>query len=146
MGEDDMLHTEKDPQLPHAVVLIDGVCHLCQGLTKFIIQRDPKAYFHFASLQSDAGQELLRQGGFPQDMTETMVLVEGGIYYTRSAAALRIVRRLRFPWPILYIAVLIPPPVRNLAYRVVAKNRYRWFGQSAECLIPTPDIRRRFLP
>ncbi|PAD77595.1 thiol-disulfide oxidoreductase DCC family protein [Paenibacillus campinasensis] len=140
-----MAHNHKDPQSPHAIVLIDGVCHLCQGLTRFIIQRDPDGYFHFASLQSDAGQELLRQGGLPEDMSETMVLIEDGTYYTRSTAALRIVRRLRFPWPLLYIAVAVPRPLRNQLYRMVARNRYRWFGKSEECLIPTPDIRRRFL-
>ncbi|MGG1878835.1 thiol-disulfide oxidoreductase DCC family protein [Paenibacillus sp. 7541] len=140
-----MAHNHKDPQSPHAIVLIDGVCHLCQGLTRFIIQRDPDGYFHFASLQSEAGQELLRQGGLPEDMSETMVLIEDGTYYTRSTAALRIVRRLRFPWPLLYIAVTVPRPLRNQLYRMVARNRYRWFGKSEECLIPTPDIRRRFL-
>ncbi|OME90125.1 MULTISPECIES: thiol-disulfide oxidoreductase DCC family protein [Paenibacillus] len=129
----------------YAIVLIDGVCHLCQGLTQFIIKRDPGGAFRFASLQSEIGQELLRQGGLSGDTTETMVLIEQGKYYTRSTGALRIARRLRFPWMLSYILILIPPFLRNLVYRWVAKNRYRWFGQSTECMVPTPEIRRRFL-
>ncbi|MCI1774773.1 MAG: thiol-disulfide oxidoreductase DCC family protein [Paenibacillus lautus] len=129
----------------YAIVLIDGVCHLCQGLTQFIIKRDPAGALRFASLQSEIGQELLRQGGLDGDSPETMVLIEQGRYYTRSTGALRIARRLRFPWPLSYVLILIPPFLRNLVYRWVAKNRYRWFGQSSECMVPTPDIRRRFL-
>ena len=92
----------------YAIVLIDGVCHLCQGLTQFIIKRDPAGAFRFASLQSEIGQELLRQGGLDGDSPETMVLIEQGRYYTRSTGALRIARRLRFPWPLSYVLILIP--------------------------------------
>lgn len=129
----------------HVVVLIDGVCHLCQGLTKFIIKRDPAGVFRFASLQSDIGQEFLRQGGLPADLIETVIVVENGAYYTRSAAALRISRRLPFPWPLLYGFIIVPRALRDVIYKWVAKNRYRWFGKDEECMIPTPDIRRRFL-
>lgn len=127
------------------IVLIDGVCHLCQGLTKFIIKRDPSAVFKFASLQSDIGKELVRRGGLPEETIDTVVVVENGKYYTRSAAALRIIRRLSFPWRLLYGFIIVPRALRDILYRWVAKNRYRWFGQDEECMIPTPDIRRRFL-
>ena len=91
----------------YAIVLIDGVCHLCQGLTQFIIKRSCRCLsLRFA--QSEIGQELLRQGGLRGDTTETMVLIEQGRYYTRSTGALRIARRLRFPWPLSYILILIP--------------------------------------
>lgn len=129
----------------HVIVLIDGVCHLCQGLTKFIIKRDPAGVFQFASLQSDVGQRMLRQGGLPEDVVETVVVVEGDTYYIRSAAALRIAKRLPFPWPLLYGFIIIPRVLRDLVYKWVAKNRYRWFGKDEACMIPTPDIRRRFL-
>lgn len=129
----------------HTVVLIDGVCHLCQGLTKFIIKRDPEGVFRFASLQSDIGQEFLRQGGLPEDLVETVIVVEKGIYYIRSAAALRIAKRLPFPWPLFYGFIIVPRALRDSLYKWVAKNRYRWFGKDEECMIPTPDIRRRFL-
>lgn len=128
-----------------AIVLIDGVCHLCQGLVRFIIPRDPRANFKFASLQSDAGQQLLRAGGLPEHQLDTVVLVEDGKYYTESAAALRIALRLRFPWPAFYVFILIPRPLRNAVYRVVARNRYRWFGKDDQCMVPTPELKRRFL-
>lgn len=140
-----MSHSTDDPK-ESAIVLIDGVCHMCQGLTQFIIRRDPRGVFRFASLQSEIGQELLRQGGMSESSIDTMVLIENGKYYTRSTGALRIARRLRFPWSLSYVFILIPPFLRNLVYRWVARNRYRWFGQSSECMIPTPEIRRRFLP
>ncbi|KOR82422.1 thiol-disulfide oxidoreductase DCC family protein [Paenibacillus solani] len=140
-----MSHSTDDPK-ESAIVLIDGVCHMCQGLTQFIIRRDPRGVFRFASLQSEIGQELLRQGGMSESSIDTMVLIENGKYYTRSTGALRIARRLRFPWSLSYVFILIPLFLRNLVYRWVARNRYRWFGQSSECMIPTPEIRRRFLP
>lgn len=132
-------------QSQHTIVLIDGVCHMCQGLTKFIIKRDPPGMFKFASLQSDIGKDILRQGGLPEETVDTVVVVENGTYYIRSAAALRIVRRLTFPWRLLYGFIIVPRAIRDVLYKWVAKNRYRWFGQDEECMIPTPEIRRRFL-
>ncbi len=129
----------------NAVVLFDGVCHLCQGAVKFIIKRDPRGVFHFASLQSDVAERML-DGKMPDgDFLSTIVLVEGGTYYTRSTAALRIAKRLRFPWSLLYLFILIPPPVRDAVYGWVAARRYRWFGKDDACMMPTPEIRRRFL-
>ncbi|MBE9917929.1 thiol-disulfide oxidoreductase DCC family protein [Paenibacillus donghaensis] len=127
------------------IVLVDGVCHLCQGLTRFIIERDPQAKFRFASLQSEIGAELLRQGGLPADGMDTVVLIENGHYYTHSAAVLRIFRQLKMPWPLLYAFVIIPPAIRNRMYGWVARNRYRWFGKDEQCLLPTPELRNRFL-
>ncbi|AZH31942.1 thiol-disulfide oxidoreductase DCC family protein [Paenibacillus sp. M-152] len=140
MTQSDHVHTE------HSIVLVDGVCHFCQGATRFIIKRDPKGIFHFGSLQSEVGQELLRAGGLSTDQRDTFVLIEDGTYYTRSTAALRIAKRLRFPYPLAYIFILIPRFVRNAAYNWVARNRYRWFGKDEEdqCQIPPPEIRKRF--
>lgn len=127
------------------VILFDGVCHLCQGAVKFIIKRDPRGIFHFASLQSAAADRLLEgktpEGGF----LNTIVLVEDGVHYTRSTAALRIARRLRFPWPLMYLFIVIPRPLRDAVYGWIAANRYRWFGKDDACMMPTPDIRKRFL-
>ncbi|QWU18251.1 thiol-disulfide oxidoreductase DCC family protein [Paenibacillus sophorae] len=128
-----------------SIVLIDGVCHLCGWLVTFIIPRDPEGRFRFAPLQSDIGQKLLEKGGLDAHRLDTVVLVENGKYYTESAAALRILRRLRFPWPTAYLLIAVPAPLRNRLYRYVAKNRYRWFGRDDQCLLPTPEIRGRFL-
>ncbi|MBY0013249.1 thiol-disulfide oxidoreductase DCC family protein [Paenibacillus typhae] len=128
-----------------AVVLIDGVCHLCQGLVRFIIPRDPTGRIKFAPLQSDKGRELLLAAGLESDRLDTVVLLENGRIYTESSAVLRIARKLRFPWPAAYLFIIVPPPLRNAVYRLVARNRYRWFGRDESCLLPTPDIKRRFL-
>lgn len=140
---------KKNSQLPEgeagAVVLIDGVCHLCQGLVKFIIKRDPKAAFRFATLQGAAGRRMVSSAGMDPNRLDTVVLVERGAVYTESAAALRIARKLRFPWPVLYVFIAVPRPLRDAVYRYVARNRYRWFGRDEVCLLPTPDLRRRLV-
>ncbi|ASA19548.1 thiol-disulfide oxidoreductase DCC family protein [Paenibacillus donghaensis] len=128
-----------------SVVLIDGVCHLCQGVVRFIIPRDPEARFLFASLQSEAVQALLPADGLTSGPLSTVVLLENGVQYTQSAAVLRIARRLRFPWPLAYLFIAVPRIVRDALYRYVARNRYRWFGKDEQCMLPTPEVRDRFL-
>lgn len=128
------------------IVLIDGVCHFCQGAVRFIVARDPEGTFQFASLQSELGTQLAGGVGF-EDSGEpnTLVLIEGGHQYVRSTAALRIARRLRFPWPLLYALIIVPQPLRDAVYRYIARNRYRWFGKDDTCPIPPPSVRKRFL-
>ncbi|WP_019912952.1 thiol-disulfide oxidoreductase DCC family protein [Paenibacillus sp. HW567] len=128
-----------------SVVLIDGVCHLCQGLVRFILPRDPKGRFLFAPLQSQISRELMLENGLVPGGLSTVVLLENGVCYTESAAVLRIARGLRFPWPAVYVFIIVPRPLRDSLYRFVARNRYRWFGRDEQCLVPTPEIRRRFL-
>ncbi|MNW36350.1 hypothetical protein D3C74_133630 [compost metagenome] len=130
----------------HAVVLFDGVCHMCQGAVKFIIKRDPVGRFKFASLQSGTAERLLSNNGIrAEDKLGTIVLIENGNKYTRSTAALRIAKGLRFPWPILYCLSIVPPVIRNAVYKWIAANRYRWFGKDDACMVPTPEIRKRFI-
>lgn len=127
------------------VVLFDGVCNVCNASVNFIIDRDPEGLFQFASLQSPVGSELAAKHGIPNDVS-TMALIEDGVAYTHSTAALRVARHLRGPVRWLRALVVIPRPLRDVPYRYFASNRYRWFGQSESCRVPTPDIRRRFLP
>lgn len=130
-----------------AVVLFDGVCNLCNGSVHFIIDRDPGGRFRFAAQQSPEGAQLLRELGVPPAPGEpqTILLVEGGRVYDRSAAALRIARGLRFPWWLLYGLIAVPRPLRDLVYGFIARNRYRWFGRTEQCRLPTPALRARFL-
>ncbi|MFD1953145.1 thiol-disulfide oxidoreductase DCC family protein [Paenibacillus thailandensis] len=130
---------------PNSLVLIDGECNLCNGLVQFIIKRDKAGRFRFAPLQSPVGQRVLREGGMNVSDFDTFVLVESGRLYTRSAAALRIVRKLDGGWPLLYGLTVIPSALRDAVYRIVAKNRYRLFGRKDACLLPTPEVRNRFL-
>ncbi|WP_059051325.1 thiol-disulfide oxidoreductase DCC family protein [Paenibacillus senegalimassiliensis] len=132
--------------VPEYIVLFDGVCHLCQGAVKFIIKRDSKQKFHFASLQSPSARRLLKEAGLDGESLETMILIEQGVYHTRSTAALRIARALRFPWPLLYTFILVPKPWRDVVYTAIAKRRYRWFGKDEVCMMPTAELKARFLP
>ncbi|MFB5762840.1 thiol-disulfide oxidoreductase DCC family protein [Paenibacillus medicaginis] len=133
----------------HPIVLVDGVCHFCQGAVQFILKRDPKGRHHFGSLQSEEGKRLLEVGNLPPDQLDTLVLFEDGVYFTKSTAVLRIARNLRFPYPLAYLFILIPRPIRDALYTYIACNRYRWFGKDdgdgAQCRIPSPEVRERFL-
>lgn len=133
----------KDPDRP--LVLFDGVCNFCDASVRFIIKRDPRRIFRFAALQSRPGQQELKHCGLPESDLSTIVLIEGPKIYTRSTAALRIARRLNGLWPLLYVLLLIPRPIRDALYGLIAKNRYRWFGKKEACSVPTPDIMERFL-
>jgi len=127
------------------VILFDGVCNLCNGFVQFVIARDPAAHFRFAPLQSESAQRLLGATQMPVTLPDSVVLVENGRVWTESAAALRVLRQLTFPWPLMAVCVLVPPPLRNWVYRLVARNRYRWFGRRDVCMMPTPELRQRFL-
>lgn len=126
-----------------SVILFDGVCNLCNGFVRFVIARDPHSRFQFGPLQSDAAQRLL--AGAPPVSGESVVLIENGRVFRRSTAALRILRRLTLPWPFAYIAILVPRPLRDAVYDVVARNRYEWFGRRDTCMVPTPEVHQRFL-
>jgi predicted DCC family thiol-disulfide oxidoreductase YuxK len=131
--------------LGHPVVLFDGVCNFCSGTVNWIIARDPKAQFRFAALQSDAGRALQERFGLDPDALDTLVLVEKRRPYVKSTAFLRVVRRLGLPWRLLYPLVIVPRPVRDFLHDVFARRRYRWFGKKDECMVPTAEVRERFL-
>jgi predicted DCC family thiol-disulfide oxidoreductase YuxK len=125
------------------VLLFDGVCTLCNGFVRFVIERDPAGRFQFAPLQSAAAARLL--GATARPLPDSLVLLEDGRLFTRSTAALRVARGLPFPWPLAYVFVAVPRPVRDWVYDVIARHRYRWFGRRDVCMVPTPELRSRFL-
>lgn len=127
------------------IILFDGVCNFCNDSVQFIIKRDPKGYFKFAPLQSELGKSLLEKHGMPTDAMDTIILIENGIAYNYSTAALRIARKLSGLWALFYIFIIVPPFIRNPIYRFVGRNRYKWFGKKESCMMPTPEIRSRFL-
>jgi predicted DCC family thiol-disulfide oxidoreductase YuxK len=128
-----------------AIVLFDGVCNLCNGSVQFIMLRDKKDYFRFASLQSDYGQQLLKQYSLPTDNFNSFVVIENGKVYKRSTGALRVAKRLSGAWPLLYAFIIVPAFIRNAVYNLIARNRYRWFGKKAECMLPRPEWKQKFL-
>jgi predicted DCC family thiol-disulfide oxidoreductase YuxK len=127
------------------IVLYDGVCKLCGAWATFLIRFDRKRVFKLASLQSDEGQAILRALGLPTDHFDSLVVVEGGRPYMQSAALLRVLTGLPFPWPLLGVGWALPPFIRDWLYRQLAQNRYRLFGRRQTCLLPSPDHERRFL-
>ena len=127
------------------VILFDGVCNLCNGAVRFVAQRDPRGVFRFASLQSEAGQALLRLHGLRTGDFDSVVLVDDAGVRTKSSAALAVAARLSGPWPALSAFRLVPRPLRDAVYDLVARHRYRVFGRTDQCMIPTPELRARFL-
>jgi predicted DCC family thiol-disulfide oxidoreductase YuxK len=109
-----------------------------------VIKRDPAQRFRFVSIQSAVGQRLLRQASLQSGNPDTFVMIRNGRYYTKSGAALRVLLRLRGLWPLLYVFIAVPVSVRDRVYNYIASRRYRWFGRNEACLIPTPELRKRF--
>ena len=128
-----------------SIILFDGVCNLCNGSVNFIIDRDKKNKFRFASLQSAQGRELLGSFGFPTDRYESIILIQDGVLRKKSTAILHICKQLSGLWPLFFGFILLPAFIRDFLYDIVAKNRYRWFGKLESCRVPTPELRKRFL-
>ena len=130
-------------------ILFDGVCNLCNGFVQFIIRQDPGGRFRFVALQSEAGQALLAKQGLtpPTGAAEldSVLLLSGGQLYSHSSAVLRIARGLGGVWALAGVGGLLPRAWRDALYRFVARNRYRWFGRQESCMLPTPELRARFL-
>ncbi|MDQ7948799.1 MAG: thiol-disulfide oxidoreductase DCC family protein [Pedobacter sp.] len=129
----------------HPTIFFDGVCNLCNSAVQFTIERDKHAIFRFASLQSNFAQRTLSPYGIETDKKASFVLLENGKVYQRSTAALRVAKRLKGLWPLLYVLIIIPPFIRNAVYDFIAKNRYKWFGQQESCWVPTPALKEKFL-
>ena len=130
------------------VILFDGVCNLCNSAVQWVIERDQDRRFLFASLQSGTARRELEKvlGGVEIDeLPDSIVLLDSDGVHTRSAAALRIARGLGGPFALLRLGLVLPRPIRDAIYDLVARNRYGWFGRRATCMTPTPDIVARFL-
>lgn len=135
----------KEDYSKHGIVLFDGVCNLCNSSVQFIIKHDKNDFFRFAALQSETGQKMLKEAGLPLDFLGTFVYFEGDKHSTRSTAALRLSKHLNGLWPMFYILIIIPAPIRNLFYNLVANNRYTFFGKQDVCMIPTPELKNKFI-
>lgn len=137
------------------IVLFDGLCNLCNGTVRFLLRRDRRRRLRFAALQSSAGRRLLAQHGWRSAAAEpaasatggpeSIVVIDAGRAFVASAAALRIARRLPWPWPLLGAFAVLPRPLRDALYRFIARHRYRWFGRIESCRLPTAGTADRFL-
>ena len=126
-------------------ILFDGICNFCNSAVNFTLKRNKNADIVFAPLQSEAGQKLLVQYHLPVDNMESFVFIENEKAYKQSTAALKVCRHLRGIWPLCYGLIIVPRFIRDGIYNWIAKNRYKWFGVRQSCMIPTPEVKARFL-
>ena len=130
----------------HKIILFDGVCNLCNGSVIFVLKREKKPGFKFASIQSGTGQELLEWCGLPSGYSQAVVLIDNGRTYLGSTAALKIGQELIFPWNFLaYTGIIVPKFIRDWIYNQFAQHRYQWFGKKDVCMVPTESLKARFL-
>lgn len=127
------------------VILFDGVCNFCNSSVNFIIRHDKKDYFRFTPLQSEIGMKISEKYNLDSGNLKSVILVDKGKIYTKTTAALRIAKQLSGAWPVLYVFIIIPAPIRDVVYNIIAKYRYKWWGERDACMIPTPEIRKKFL-
>jgi len=129
----------------HQIILFDGVCNFCNYWVNFTLVRDKNDCFRFATLQSDAGQELLKKFKLSRTNFDTFILIDGENHYTKSTAALKIARKLKSVVKLFYPFILMPKPFRDFFYDLIAKKRYKFFGRRRDCRIPTEKEREKFL-
>ncbi|MFG6496151.1 thiol-disulfide oxidoreductase DCC family protein [Fictibacillus sp. UD] len=128
-----------------AVLLFDGICNLCNSSVQFILKHEKSSVLKFSAIQSEAGQKLLSRYNIDPVHTNSVILIKDGKVYTESDAVFATSQFLKFPFNLGKVLVIVPKPLRNFLYKKVAKNRYRWFGKKDSCMIPTPDLKNRFL-
>ncbi len=127
------------------VILFDGVCNLCNGAVNWVIKLDKKNIFKFASLQSAYGLQVIKNYNLSNQYLNTIVLVESDKVYLRSVAVLRILKGLGGIYSAAYIFIIIPTPILNFFYNIVAKYRYRWFGKKDSCMVPDTALKEKFI-
>ncbi|MFC4096686.1 thiol-disulfide oxidoreductase DCC family protein [Euzebyella saccharophila] len=128
------------------IILFDGVCNLCNNAVQFVIKRDKKDVFRYAALQSEVGQQLTKERGIDTSKVDSIILIDPGTaYYTKSTAALEIGKKLRGYRGLSSILLWIPSTIRDIVYDFIAKNRYKWYGKKDQCMIPTPELKAKFL-
>lgn len=127
------------------LILFDGVCNWCNAWVNFAIAHDSDGQFKFGTLQSEPAQRILRDLKLSTTDYQTFLLLERGHVSTKSTAVLRVLRQLSWWWPLFYMGVLVPGPLRDVIYDFVAHHRYRWMGRAATCRVPTREERDRFV-
>jgi predicted DCC family thiol-disulfide oxidoreductase YuxK len=129
----------------HPTILFDGVCNFCNAGINFIIKQDRKKVFRFATLQSEAGQKLSEQYRLPTKNFQSFVLIDKGKAYTKSTAGFKVYGQLPWYWKWTQLFWIVPRFITDAVYDFIARNRYKWFGKKESCIIPTADVRERFL-
>ena len=133
------------PNFPNHIILFDGICNLCNGAVKFVVKRDKKKVFHFASLQSNSGQKLLKKYGLSTDDLDTFVYIKNGKHFTKSKAGLMVLNDLGGIWKFFSYVKFLPEKPLDFVYNQIAKNRYRIFGKKKQCTMTEIDLETRNL-
>ena len=128
-----------------AIILFDGVCNLCNSSVNFVIRHDKKNYYLFAPLQSEIAKTLLKKYGIDSTKTDSFILIENNKAYIKSSAALRLTKHLNRLYPLLFSLLIVPVFIRNGVYNYIAKNRYKWFGKMESCMVPTKELKEKFI-
>lgn len=126
------------------IILFDGDCNFCNGSVRFIMRRDPTFNYMFASLQSEKGRHIMKKYGIPETM-DSFVYIDRHKWYAKSSAALHVCKNLSGFWKLLYSLIIVPKPIRDYVYNLIAKNRYAWFGKQRSCHLISPEDQKRFL-
>ena len=129
----------------HGIILFDGVCNFCNNKINLVIRKDKKDFFRFAPLQSETGKKIMADHGIIMPDPDTFIFIENNKIYNRSSAALHIAKHMDGLWKLFFAFIIVPRFVRDLFYRLIAKNRYKWWGVRESCMIPTPEVRKKFL-
>ncbi len=127
------------------IILFDGVCNLCNGFVQFVIKYDKDSIFQFVSLQSDFARQLFKEHNVSSDIDSVALLTSEGSLLFKSSAALKILGSLSLPWSLSRVFYIFPRFFRDMIYNFIARNRYKWFGKQDNCMLPTPELRSRFL-
>ena len=128
------------------IILFDGVCNLCDATVQFIIKHDKRDVFRFVALQSELGQEIVRYIGVDSSKTDSIILYEPGhAYYYKAEAAIKIAKELGGIYSLMGVFSVLPIRFSNKVYDYIARNRYKWYGKKEECMIPTPEMKAKFL-
>ncbi len=127
------------------ILLFDGYCNFCSNTVQFILKHEKKQDLFFASLQSEAGVELLKKHSIDPAKTDSLVFIEHDMASVKSSAALKVAKRLKGLYPALYAFMIVPAFLRNVVYDFIARNRYKWFGKSDSCMLPDASVKKRFL-
>ena len=127
------------------IIIFDGICNLCNGAVNFIIKRDLNAVFAFTPIQSDLAGKLMKDHQMINAKFDTFLLIKNGKAHIRTDAALEVAKDLSGAWYLFNVFRIIPAPLRDIFYRLLARNRYRLFGKKDECMVPTKELRERFV-
>jgi predicted DCC family thiol-disulfide oxidoreductase YuxK len=130
---------------PNNILLFDGVCNLCSNAVQFVLKKNAKENIFFASLQSEVGKSLLAKYHIDSTKVNSLVYIKEGKAYTKSSGALHLSKSLKVPYNFIAVLLIIPKPIRDWIYNIIANKRYKWFGKKETCWLPNPKWKHRFL-